>query len=161
MTGAVIRRAQFEDYGEACRLFGLLDLLHRDRAPWLFKAPGPQSRSQRFFNELLTNPDSALFVADAGPIVGLAHGEMRSAPDLPTFIKQRWGVVDDLVVDPAWRRRGIGRGLAHTIEHWALELGASWIELNVYGFNEEAAAFYRSLGYLPLSSKLRKPRDGL
>jgi GNAT superfamily N-acetyltransferase len=155
-----IRRARPDDYQEACRLFDIGDQLHRDRLPWLFTAPAPESRSQAFFDGLVTGPESALFVADGGYLVGLAHGVVRAAPDSPVFVKQRWGVIDGVVVDPGWRRRGIGRALSSAIEQWALNLGASWVELNVYEFNKEAAEFYRSLGYARLSSKMRKPKAG-
>jgi GNAT superfamily N-acetyltransferase len=155
---AIIRRARPDDYAQACRLLDGLDELHRDRAPWMFKAPASQPRSEDFFADLLNNEDAVVFVADAGHLVGVAHGLMRAAPDSPVFVRQRWGVVDGLVVDPACRRRGIGKLLTLSIEEWALGLGASWVELNVYEFNAEARRFYEALGYLPLSTKLSKPR---
>jgi GNAT superfamily N-acetyltransferase len=125
----------------------------------MFQASGPQPRSRKFFEDMLQGPDSGVIVADAGQqLVGLAHGVMRSAPELPVFVQQRWGVLDGLVVDPACRRRGVGRRLTEAFEQWALDRGASWVELNVYEFNAEARGFYESLGYLPLSTKLRRPR---
>jgi hypothetical protein len=39
---------------------------------------------------------------------------------------------------------------------WTLEAGAAWVELNVYEFNQDARHFYEALGYLPLSTKLRR-----
>lgn len=155
----LIRRARAEDYTQACDLLDTLDTVHRDRAPWMFKAPDAQPRSLRFFDELLTSPDAAAFVADAGRLVGVAYGLMKGAPDFPVFIRQRRGVLEGLVVDPGWRRRGIGRRLAQAIEQWALDLGAAWVELNVYEFNPEAYKFYQGLGYVPLSTKMRKPRS--
>jgi len=155
---AMIRRALPDDYVQMCRLFDALDELHRNRAPWMFEAPASQPRSESFFADLLGNEDAVVFVADAGHLVGVAHGLMRAAPDFPVFVRQRWGVVDGVVVDPAWRRRGIGTLLTQSIEEWALGLGARWVELNVYEFNAEARRFYEALGYVPLSTKLRKPR---
>jgi ribosomal protein S18 acetylase RimI-like enzyme len=160
MNHVAIRRARPEDYDEACRLFDIADQIHRDRLPWLFAARGLHVWSREFFDGLLAGDESALFVADCGGLVGLAHGSIRHAPDSPVFVRQHWGVVDGVVVDPVWRRRGIGRALTTAVERWALDLGASWIELNVYEFNDEAVAFYRSLGYLQLSAKMRKPREG-
>jgi GNAT superfamily N-acetyltransferase len=154
---AIIRRARLEDHAEACRLTDALDELHRDRLPWMFKTPDAQPRSEAYFSELLSRDDSAVFVADAGQVVGIAFGFLRSAPDFPVFRPQRWGVLDGLVVDPTWRRRGIGQRLMHAVEQWALESGAPWVELNVYEFNTEARRFYEALGYLPFSTKLRKP----
>lgn len=154
---ATIRRARLDDYAQACRLMDALDELHRDHLPWIFKTPDGQPRSEAYFSDLLSRDDSGVFVADAGHVVGVALGLLRSAPEFPVFRKLRGGVLDGLVVDPMWRGRGIGKRLTHAVEEWALESGASWIELNVYEFNTEARRFYESLGYLPFSTKLRKP----
>lgn len=154
---ATIRSARFDDYAQACRLSDALDELHRDRLPWMFKTPDDQPRSEAYFGDLLNRQDSAVFVADAGQVVGIAFGLLRSAPEFPVFRQQRWGVLDGLVVDPTWQRRGIGKRLTHAVEEWALESGGAWIELNVYEFNTEARRFYEALGYLPFSTKLRKP----
>jgi GNAT superfamily N-acetyltransferase len=155
-----IRAAHPNDYVPVCRLMDALDVLHRERLPWLFKAPDFQPRSEAFFANLLGRDDSAVFVADAAHVVGVAFGLMRTAPEFPVFVRQRWGVLDNLAVDAAWRRRGIGKRLAQSVEAWARDLGASWTELNVYEFNVEARRFYEALGYLPVATRLRKPSAG-
>lgn len=159
-TEPTVRRGRSEDYEAVSCLFENLDALHRGGLPWMFKEPATVSRTADSFAELLTRDDVALFVADVGSIVGFAHGLMRSAPELPIFVPQRWGVLDGLVVDSAWRRRGIGSVLTSAIETWAFAQGASWVELNVYDFNAEARQFYEALGYLPFRTIVRKPRAG-
>ncbi len=154
---ATIRRARLDDYDGVCRLMDALDAFHRERLPWMFKEPTGQPRSGPYFAHLLTGADSAVFVADAGHLIGVAVGQMRAAPEFSVFIQQHWGVLDGLVVDPAWRRRGIGKLLARSVESWAIDSGAVWVELNVYEVNPDALRFYQALGYLPLSTKLRKP----
>ena len=153
---AAIRRASLDDYDAVCRLLDVVDLLHAERLPWLFQTPSTSPRPEPYFAELLSGPDSTLFVAEAEQLVGVAIALMRSAPALPVLVPQRWGVLDGLVVDPAWRRRGVGARLVQAVESWAHALGAAWVELNVYEFNAEARRFYEALGYLPLSTKLRK-----
>lgn len=160
MSQATIRRARLDDHEGACRLLDALDAWHGDRLPWLLTASSGRTRSEAFLAELLAREDSAVFVADAGHVVGVAVGRMRAAPGLPVFIPQRWGVLDALVVDPDWRRRGIGGLLARAVEVWAIGLGAPWVEVNVYEVNDEARRFYEASGYLPLSAKLRKAGPG-
>jgi diamine N-acetyltransferase len=157
---ATIRPARPDDYEGVCRLMAVADALHHERLPWMFSTPNGPSRSEANFADLLKREDSAVFVADTGTLVGVALGMMRAAPESPMFIQQRWGVLEALVVDSAWRRRGIGARLTRAVEAWALGLGAPWVELNVYEFNQEARRFYEALGYLPLSTKLRKPGPG-
>jgi len=151
-----IRLATRDDYADACRLMDTLDSFHREHLPWMFKEPSGPARSEDDFANLLRSEDSAVFVADAGHVVGVANGSLRAAPGLPVFIQQRWGVLEGLVVDPAWRRRGIGKLLVRAVETWAIKSGAPWMELNVYEVNAEARRFYEALGYLPLSAKLNK-----
>lgn len=152
-----IRRAQLQDHPAVCQLMDAGDAFHQQLAPWMFKTPNAQPRPEAYFADLLGREDQAVFVADAGPVVGVAFALLRAAPELPIFIPQRWGVLDGLVVDRAWRRRGIGKLLVRAVEAWATALGAPWVELNVYDANVEARRFYAELGYLPTLIKLRKP----
>jgi ribosomal protein S18 acetylase RimI-like enzyme len=152
-----IRTATSDDYAGLCAVHEQVDALHREHLPWLFRAPDSPPRSLQYFRELIEGVDSTVLVAEAGEIVGAAVVLMRAAPALPIFVPQRWAVIDGIVVAGAWRRRGIATMLADAAEAWARALGAAWVELNVYEFNTAASAFYRSRGYGPLSSKLRKP----
>jgi ribosomal protein S18 acetylase RimI-like enzyme len=65
--------------------------------------------------------------------------------------------VSDLVVAERHRRRGIGRRLLAASERFAVESGASSLELVVYEFNESALRFYQRLGFGTLSRSLAKP----
>lgn len=122
----------------------------------MFWAPSGRPRSRANFDELLSSERSEVLLAAATDIVGLATVRLQGAPNLAVFIPQHWGVIDDIVVLPSWRRRGIGARLARAAENWARDRGAAWLELGVYDFNTEARAFYEALGYLPVSTKLRR-----
>jgi GNAT superfamily N-acetyltransferase len=141
-------------------LFEELDRLHRDVAPWLLKKPDRDPRPLEWLHTLLANPDSALFVTDVGACVGLATVHLRDAPSFEIFIRQRHAVIDDLIVHPDWRRRGIARRLYEACEEWALERNASWVEVTVYEFNAEAYGFYASVGFGMTTRKMRKALAG-
>ncbi len=53
-----------------------------------------------------------------------------------------------VAVAPAWRHRGLGRGLLRRSYAWAAEVGVSKISLNVRAGNTSAIALYRSEGFL-------------
>jgi ribosomal-protein-alanine N-acetyltransferase len=55
-----------------------------------------------------------------------------------------------LAVDPAYRRRGVGRSLLRWLEETALTAGTFIIGLELRAGNEAARAFYRALGYREL-----------
>jgi diamine N-acetyltransferase len=153
----MIRPAAPEDYEGVCALHAEGDELHRTNVPWLFQAPSGEPRSLELFNKLRLGPDTAVFVADAGSIVGFATALMRTSPDFAIFIPQKWGVLDNIAVSKSWRRRGVGTALTREAERWAHTQGAKWIELMVYDFNDAARRFYEVLGYSPMLTKLRKP----
>ena len=154
----VVRAATLEDYDGMRALLAEVDDLHRLNLPWLFQKPTEEPRSREFFEQLLGSEHSSLLVADAaGQIVGVATALLRTSPDFALFITQTWGVLDNIAVSSSWRRRGVGTALIREAEHWVRARGASWIELGVYEFNEDARSFYRTLGYSPVSTKLRKP----
>lgn len=154
----VVRAASLGDYAGMCALLGAVDELHRLNLPWIFCKPASQPRSKDFFERLLLGEDSTVLVAAAGELlVGVATVLLRTAPDFAVFVNQRWGVLDNIAVLESWRRRGVGTALTRAGERWAQGRGAKWIELGVYEFNADARAFYRALGYAPVSTKLRKP----
>jgi GNAT superfamily N-acetyltransferase len=76
------------------------------------------------------------------------------------FMRQQHAVIDDLIVHPDWRRRGVASSLYEVCEQWAVERKASWVEVTVYEFNAEAYNFYASLGFGSTIRKMRKPLAG-
>jgi GNAT superfamily N-acetyltransferase len=65
-------------------------------------------------------------------------------------------VVHWLLVDPAWRRRGVGRLLISHLELAAWSDGWRQIELETHAGWSAAVAFYQSIGYAPVRD--RSPR---
>ena len=157
----VVRAAARSDYVGLRALLVDVDELHRLNVPWMFRKPTAEPRPDRFFEEQLSSDDSTLLVAEAGgQLVGVAAALMRNAPDFALFVPQRWGVLDNIAVSPAWRRRDVGTALICEAERWVQARGANWIELGVYEFNDAARTFYQRLGYAPVLTKFRKPFQG-
>lgn len=107
-----------------------------------------------FFAEMVHKPwwraDRSWVAAptDAGDtIAGAVTLAMRegSAGSVP--------VVHWLIVDPAWRRRGVGRLLMSHLECAAWDAGWREVQLETHVGWMAAVAFYQSMGYAPLRAE--------
>jgi len=151
------RKATAGDYDAVCELFDQADALHRENLPHMFWQPGGPAREKDYVLGLIADENVALLVVEAREhLVGYVHAVMKVAPGMPIFVPRRYAVVDSIVVKAGFQKRGIGRLLMERVQDWAIDKGASSIELNVYEFNETAISFYEGLGYRNLSRKMSK-----
>ena len=60
----------------------------------------------------------------------------------------RDGFVDELYIEPAYRRRGLGRMAMEFAEQQAKELGVNAVHLEVDDGNDPAMELYRGIGYV-------------
>ncbi len=65
-------------------------------------------------------------------------------------------VVNWLLVDPAFRRRGVGRALMSRLEQAVWDAGWREVQLETHAGWSAAVAFYQSMGYAPVRE--RSPR---
>jgi GNAT superfamily N-acetyltransferase len=98
---------------------------------------------------LLANPD-ALELPDTGVVEGRTRVAVVSDGTIVGFatgLRLEGAVLDleDLFVDPDWRRRGIARRLVADLAASATRDGISRIEVTA---NPHADAFYRSVGFV-------------
>lgn len=67
-----------------------------------------------------------------------------------TFVGRPGLYLEDLFVRPAFRRRGIARAIFQWLARKAVAEGCGRFEWSVLDWNENAIAFYRSLGARPM-----------
>ena len=63
----------------------------------------------------------------------------------------------DVIVHDGFRRRGYASRILHLVEDKARELGATKVELHVFGHNHAARALYGKTGYSPTAIFMSKP----
>jgi GNAT superfamily N-acetyltransferase len=85
-----------------------------------------------------------------GSVIGAVTLGLRTGADATVPI------VHWLLVDPAWRRRGVGRTLMARLESAVWEAGYRQVELETHANWTDAVAFYQSMGYAP--ARERSPR---
>lgn len=147
-----IRRACAADIPEIGRLLLQVHAVHAQGRPDLF-APGGRKYQDDELARIIADDEAPVFVAEAeGEAERLAgyafclfehHGALHSWQELDTLY------IDDICVDEAARRGGVGRALYEHVLAFARERGCHNVTLNVWECNPGARAFYESLGMTP------------
>lgn len=133
--GVVIRRAQRQDDQP---VMALLPLLAR---------AGPTARVQHvmadaLFHDCLHDPDRPILVAEINATVaGFAAISFRQ-----TLIGWRANI-DELVVDPAYRRRGLGQALIEAVLRLARQRHCATLHIDTSDGNSDARSFFHACGF--------------
>ena len=153
----VIRKATLDDYDELCALIAEVDELHRINLPKRFREPEGPTREWDYFRPLVMDEDVGLFVVEQdGVLVGFVQVVVRDSRDIPILVPRRYAFIDSILVTEEFRGAGIGRALVDRAHEWAVSMGATEMELNVFEFNEDAIKFYRRLGYQTVCREMSK-----
>ena len=146
-------------FGEAGDVAAWISLRERAMAD---ESPRVRTWSEDvFFSEMQSKPwwrNDRTWVAIAGDLRSPDAQQIVGAVTLAS----RQGasatvpVVHWLLVDPASRRRGVGRLLMSQLERAAWDDGWREIELETHAGWQAAVAFYQSIGYAPVRE--RSPR---
>jgi len=140
-----IRLATLEDYAGFVAVAGETHARHVAAVPGVFRSVAV-AVPQDYFAQLVTDNDSDVVLAEiSGEIVGYAvllH--RRAARDM--LVPRVYAHIENVGVASAHRREGIGRQLIAACVARARERGATSLELDCWEANQEAIAFYSSIG---------------
>ena len=136
MSSVSVRRAVLPDL-EAVAV--LLD----DYRQFYGRAPD-LAAARAFLQERLSHEESAVFLADDGPI---AVGFTQLYPCFSSVSLARTFILNDLFVVPSHRRSGVGSKLLHAAVKYAGALGAVRVTLNTDVRNRAAQATYEARGW--------------
>ena len=105
---------------------------------------------EAWFRSLLRTPDSAAWIAEEdGAPIGYVLVRFHERPESPFVFVRRWCEIDQIAVDPAWRRRGVGRALIRAALDATRERGVRHVELPSWAFNDDAHEAFRRWGFAP------------
>ena len=155
-----VREARHEDYDALCLILEEGDAYHRDAVPHIYRKPDGPTRSWQYIAGLITDQNVTILVAEREEkLIGAIKVLIRETPDIPLLVPRRYAVIDNIIVAQGYRRSGVGQALMEEAHRWALNKGATQVELNVWEFNRGALAFYEGLGYSTATRKMVKPLE--
>jgi ribosomal protein S18 acetylase RimI-like enzyme len=132
-----VRDAAADDLPELARLFDAYRVFYR--------SPSDPAAAERFLLERFERRDSQIFVAPSGAKLA---GFTQLYPSYSSVSMARIFVLNDLFVDPASRRGGVGRALLEAAHAFAVRHGAVRVSLETAVDNHAAQRLYESLGYV-------------
>ena len=137
----IIRESKESDSQAVYGLLCVIADLHKNGRPDMF----PDLVSKYTVDEVrerLSGEDNGVFVADLeGKTVGYVFCEVISEGAGYTLY------IDDLCVDPDFRRMGIARMLMDKTKEYAKSKNCARLMLNVWEFNQSAIEFYEKYGF--------------
>jgi ribosomal protein S18 acetylase RimI-like enzyme len=93
--------------------------------------------------------DSTILVAETNnEIAGFVTLQVQRVEQTPRMRGRRFVIVENMAVDPLHRRCGIGCALLRAAEDWTAQRGIAVLQLFVWEFNDAAARFYESEGFV-------------
>ena len=150
-----IRPAVSEDNPALCDLLAELFSIESDFEPDREK----QSRALRMLIDKAEettneNQDCMVLVAEQGDqVIGMCSVQVL----VSTAEGRLVGLVEDVIVHPACRNKGVGKQLLQHLEAWAVKRGLARLQLLADRENHIALGFYENVGWLPTQlNALRK-----
>ena len=145
MSGFLVRAARAADEAAVLALAREEMSAHEKIDPRFLLRPDAMTRYALYLRDRMREIDSAVFVAEEeGKVIGVVIGSIRVQNSF--FESRRYGYVSDLVVDPAARRRGVGRALWERVVLWFRSLDVSVARLHIATRSSDARSFWRSAG---------------
>ena len=133
-TNITIRHARSEDIPRLCDLLAELFSLESDFVP-------DREKQAHGLGALIAHPPGKVLVLVAvcdGQVVGMATVQTL----LSTAEGGRVGLVEDVIVDRAFRNRGVGTRLLEEVEEWSGKAGLLRLQLLADIDNQPALDFY-------------------
>ena len=140
MLPITVREATADDFDALLRLLDGMD-----ESMYGGRGHAAERDVRSLYERILADPDQRLLVAeDGGRLVGSAHLIIIQHFDLPL---RRSGIIEGVVVDEAWRAKGVGAALMRAAADAARAAGCYKLALTSNLARAGAHRFYSRLGW--------------
>ena len=149
-----IRPATAADHVAIAELNVVVQQMHHDAAPELFKPP-EMAAIVDYFRQALRSDALRAFVIEAdGAVRGYALARLQTQPETALTYGGLVVELDQISVDPAYRGRGLGRQLIDQVKSLASDVGAARLQLTVWEFNRHARDVFERAGFTATTTRM-------
>ena len=143
---AKIRKARQRDKDCIVELWKQFIDFHKQRDAHFSRSRKGHLKFKDFLSKKISARNALVLVAQINRrVVGYVIASIDAYP--PVFVDKHYGAIYDLMVDSAFRRRGIGRRLFSETRKWFRKKGMKRIELSVAVTNLLAMRFWKEMGF--------------
>lgn len=146
---ASVRPADPGDEGVLASLNRFVQEPHLERQPDHFKPTNIDELTDWFASKLRDSSWHVWIAEERGEPIGYLCAVVQERAESPFGVAGRYMEIDQLVVDPRRRKRGVARALVRAVIGAALLRGIHDVEMSSWAFNEEAHEAFRKLGFAP------------
>jgi len=132
-----IKRIYPDDAGQVTGLF--------DQYRRFYEQPSDIALAEQFIRDRLSNNESVIFIAMDNDIPA---GFTQLYPKYSSVRASKNWILNDLYVDVAYRKRGIGEALIKTAMDFAKSQGAAFVQLETAVDNYAAQRLYEAMGFV-------------
>ncbi len=129
--------------------------LHAQALPFLFKPYSDQTFPAEKVQALMAELANIFLLAEVdGQPAGYVFAAIRTQPEDGARYAFTHLYLNQISVQPAYRRHGCGAALIAALKAQARERGIDYFALDVWSFNVEAQAFFREQGFTAFNERL-------
>jgi len=143
-----IRQANAADSSLLSSLTTDVQRLHAENHPDIFKMPQNNDFAVTFFDEKLADSLVRIFIAEEdGQALGCILCKLIEREENPFTLAMRYLMVDQISVRPEAQGMGVGTALIKQSEILARQWDVPRVQLDSWGFNLKAHAFFEKNGF--------------
>ncbi len=152
----IFRKAKESDYDAILKMKRESYNWHHTNRPDFYKySELPMDKKE--YEGLLNSQEYDIYAVESdNKICGYAIIKVMSFTDNPLILDHKRLFIDDIYIDPSFRKKGIGKFLMKELESICKSQGFKHMDLNVWNFNTEAINFYKKTGMKEIIIRMEK-----
>lgn len=146
----MIRKAVNSDLKEITRLGRIIQKMHVENVPDVFRMGEDASEFSDWMKRKLEEQESYIVVAEEGSgVVGYLYARETTIGGSWITKEGKFFHLEHIIVDPGIQRKGYGKLLMNAYVEEAGVRGIRSLSMDVWCFNQSAQRFFENLGFLP------------